>query len=295
MLKNKLPKLGLILLFASAVCGQNGETAKTAEAYAKAVNQITTGEASKGRGAAIREELERLEVKYSFEPFATQMRGGKEVKGWNIVAEIPNPKAAKTLLLGAHYDRVAKGRGAIDNASGSAAILQLLQAFKEKPLQNFSVKAAFWDLEEVGLLGSREFVKTRGENNLPAIYINFDVFGFGNTIWLWTRDETTGFAKSLTETAGQAKIKTLVGNKYPPSDHLSFLDTKVETYSFSLVKEDEIATILDMFEGKPVKPENIPSAIRIIHTDNDTADKIDAKAVATALAVIEQAIRNIDK
>lgn len=86
------------------------------------------------------------------------------------------------LLLGAHADRVDVGEGAVDNASGVAAVLALAERFRERPLQGHRVAVAFWDLEERGLLGARDYVANGGEQ--PALYVNFDVFGWGDTLWV---------------------------------------------------------------------------------------------------------------
>jgi aminopeptidase S len=72
------------------------------------------------------------------------------------------------------------GRDAADNAYGSAAVLALAERFKRKPLMHHRVKIAFWDLEERGLLGATAYVEQNSEK--PALYINFDAFGWGNTL-----------------------------------------------------------------------------------------------------------------
>lgn len=289
MLIRKLQIIWLVLLFASLAFGQT-----TAENLSKSIGEITVGANSYERGAQIREELEKIGVKFTFEPFSAKgRRDGAEMHGWNIIAEIPNPKATKTIMLGAHYDKVSKGNGAVDNASGSVAILELLKAFKANPLNNYSLKIAFWDLEENGLIGSREYIKARTESELPAIYINFDVFGYGDTLWLWTQKEETNFTKAVDETAKSANVKSVIGKQYPPSDHLTFAETKTETYSFSLINGDELPNLLKVLKGE--KSNEMPRVLQIIHSNNDTADKIDANAVAKALPVVEQAIRKLDK
>jgi aminopeptidase S len=265
-------------------------TAQPGASFLNQVNEISKGSDSAGRGAAIRKRLESIGVKYCVEPFTA----GEKI-GWNIIAEIPNPKATKTIMLGAHYDRIETGAGAIDNASGSAAVLELLTALKAKPLQNFAVKAAFFDLEEIGLVGSQEYIKARQVSELPTVFLNFDVFGYGDTLWVLTTDDKSKLAQSVSDAAKAANFSASIGTKYPPSDHLSFIKAKVETLSFSLVGKDEIENILKVFAGENLKPEQMPRVMSIIHSTNDTADKIDANAVAKALPVVEQAIRNLDK
>src|SRR6185503_478178 len=96
---------------------------------ANEVSAISAGADTKARGTAIKARLDALGIKYRVEPFMHVERQGE-----NIVAELPSARATKQLMLGAHYDRVSQGQGAIDNASGSLAVLELLAALKAKPL-----------------------------------------------------------------------------------------------------------------------------------------------------------------
>ena len=94
------------------------------------------------------------------------------------------------LVLGAHLDHVGSqaGRiyfpGANDNASGCAALLQIVRTFvqsKSKP--KYSVAFVFFASEEQGLNGSKYFV-----SHLPyqihgiKYMFNFDCVGFGDSI-----------------------------------------------------------------------------------------------------------------
>lgn len=78
----------------------------------------------------------------------------------------------QVVIVGAHHDHVGYGRssnskgpigyvhnGADDNASGTAALLELIEAFsslEHRPA--CSILFAFWDAEEIGLLGSKHWV-----------------------------------------------------------------------------------------------------------------------------------------
>ena len=83
--------------------------------------------------------------------------------GFNIIAELPGNDPALTdevVLLGAHFDSVASGTGATDNATGSAAMmeaLRILQAVGAKPRR--TIRIGLWGGEEEGLLGSRAYVR----------------------------------------------------------------------------------------------------------------------------------------
>jgi aminopeptidase S len=287
--KHRLFGISSLLLFVILAQPEPGVTQTgPAARVVSQVTAITSGADTKARGAAIIKRLDELGIKHRVEKFNYDGREGE-----NILAELPSEGATKTLMLGAHYDRVNEGQGAIDNASGSVAVLELLAALKEKPLKNYAVSAAFFDLEEIGLRGSADYIKVRGGKNLPSVFINFDVFGYGDTLWAMTRDEKTLSATSVKSAATAAKFPLQIGTSYPPSDHLSFIRAKVETLSFSLIDGKEIPSILKVFNHE--MPEKMPRVLTIIHSPNDTADKVDGPAVARALPVVEQAIRLMDK
>jgi aminopeptidase S len=250
------------------------------------VAAISAGVDNAARRAAITKRLDQLGIKNRLEEFSNG-----ELFGTNIVAELPS-KGQKVLMLGAHYDRVKEGSGAVDNASGSTAVLELLAALTENPLKNYSVSAVFFDMEEKGLIGSIKYTKALEKKDLPSVFINFDVFGYGDTLWVGAGDPMVGAAAAIKEAAAVSKFPLQIGPAYPPSDHLSFLRAGVEALSFSLIDSSEIPGILSIFKGQ--RPEVPPRVMTIIHTLGDKMDKIDAPAVSRAMVVVEQGIRGID-
>ncbi|MGH9942521.1 MAG: M28 family metallopeptidase [Pyrinomonadaceae bacterium] len=284
----------LLCLSAQAqTSGAAGAAAAVGGRFKAQVAAISAGTNGEARRAAVTKRLDELGVKYRLEEFAA---AGDQRRGVNVFAELPvaaGGAAKRRLMLGAHYDRVAEGQGALDNASGSAVVLELLAALKAKPLSHTSVTVAFFDLEERGLLGSRAYVAAAQEKKaLPDLFLNFDVFGYGDTLWVMSPTNDTPAAQALAQAAEANKFPLRVGTEYPPSDHLSFLPAKVETLSFSLIGGEEIPHILKIFKRE--QPAQVPRALTIIHTPNDTPDKLDPAAVARALPVIEGAIRLMD-
>lgn len=112
--------------------------------------------------------------------------------GNNIAAYIDN-NARYTVVLGAHYDHLGYGEdgnslyagkekeihnGADDNASGTAALLQLAQWVKKGKLRNYNYLFINFSGEELGLLGSKAFIKEEGLDSTHIAYmINMDMIG----------------------------------------------------------------------------------------------------------------------
>jgi acetylornithine deacetylase/succinyl-diaminopimelate desuccinylase-like protein len=76
----------------------------------------------------------------------------------NVIARLPGANTTGALLLMAHYDSVATGPGASDNASGVAALLEILRALRGGSSLRNDVIFAFTDGEEDGGLGAQAFV-----------------------------------------------------------------------------------------------------------------------------------------
>lgn len=106
----------------------------------------------------------------------------------NVLAVIPG-KSDEYVVVGAHYDHVGIGvaidgdscyNGADDNASGVSAVLQIARAVKNVgKTPERGIIFAFWDGEEMGLLGSRHFVENCAFLSQVSAYMNFDMIGRG--------------------------------------------------------------------------------------------------------------------
>jgi aminopeptidase Y len=91
----------------------------------------------------------------------------------NVIAE--TRPAATTVMAGAHLDSVEEGPGINDNASGVAALLETAERLRDRP----GLRLGFWGAEELGLYGSRRYVREldRGERRALAAYVNLDMVG----------------------------------------------------------------------------------------------------------------------
>lgn len=91
--------------------------------------------------------------------------------GHNVIGYINNNKDS-VIVIGAHYDHLGYGgheslyrggraihNGADDNASGTAALLELARIIKNSSLKNYNFLFIAFSGEEKGLLGSNHFIK----------------------------------------------------------------------------------------------------------------------------------------
>ncbi len=80
------------------------------------------------------------------------------------------------IVVGAHYDDVAKAPGADDNASGTAAVLELSKMLKNS---RRTILFIFFSGEEEGLWGSEYYVKHPKYDLKKTIFmLNLDMIGY---------------------------------------------------------------------------------------------------------------------
>lgn len=154
-------------------------------------------EAGSRGGRAAGNYLQELFSKYGLKPagdggtYFQLFHGGSR----NILGILPGEKGADAgdlIVVGAHYDHVGYGsrsnsfgpfgyvhNGADDNASGTAALLEVVQALTEmKAKPKRSILFVLWDGEEKGLLGSKYWVEHPTVKwDRVRLYINLDMVG----------------------------------------------------------------------------------------------------------------------
>ncbi len=87
-------------------------------------------------------------------------------------------ESPKTIVFGAHLDKVKPGKGVIDNGSGSVVVANLAQSLHGVGTK-YTYKFVLFTLEEEGLIGSGEYARgvlARDSDNFVYM-MNFDCVG----------------------------------------------------------------------------------------------------------------------
>jgi len=79
--------------------------------------------------------------------------------GENIVARLKGSSKGRTFVVGAHFDSVDGSPGVDDNGSGVIAVLEIAKILSKYTFDQ-SITFVTFDLEERGLRGSQEYVKS---------------------------------------------------------------------------------------------------------------------------------------
>jgi hypothetical protein len=91
---------------------------------------------------------------------------------WNVIADSKGGDKNHVVVVDAHLDAIY-GAGMLDNASGSATILDIAQQMKNVNPRN-KLRFIWFGGEELGLLGSQYYVSTLPSNDLSHIGYDLD-------------------------------------------------------------------------------------------------------------------------
>ena len=151
-----------------------------------------------------------------------EARGGRTE---NVIAETPGGKGNRIVMAGGHLDSVPGGPGINDNGSGVATLIEAAEAIGPNP-PGARVRLAFWAAEELGLLGSRHYVKSldRADKRRIAAYLNFDMVGSPNAVPELYSDGDAQLARVLRRAYG-AKLGGIAAGQ--SSDHALFTAARI--------------------------------------------------------------------
>jgi len=217
----------------------------------------------------------------------TYFEGEAAIQAHNVLGFIDN-SAKKTVVITAHYDHLGYGgagskykgprqihNGADDNASGTAALLELAHLIKNNKIKehnNFLFIA--FSAEEKGLLGSKYYVMNPSLNLNEINYVlNMDMLGRmepGMPLTIEGLGSSLIWEPSLKEIKCDAFPLTLKKRENGPSDHAPFYEAGIPALHFWTGKHDDY------------------------HKPSDDAEKINFEAESQIISFIEALILLID-
>lgn len=177
----------------------------------------------------------------------------------NVLALLPGDDVRlrnEVIVIGAHYDHVGMGNqrtsfgplgqihnGADDNASGTSVVLELCEYFAAGPALPRTVMFAFWDAEEIGLLGSKHWVS---HPTIPRerikFNINLDMVGRlrnSEVVVVGTRT-AAGLRQRAARSNANVGLQLLFANAMADdTDHYSFFQRGVPVLHFDTGKHDD--------------------------------------------------------
>ncbi|WP_133407092.1 M28 family metallopeptidase [Parashewanella tropica] len=146
-------------------------------------NRFAGSDEERKAASWLKGEFEQLGYKVNTHEFEFNLRK-KPLTSLNLEA-FKQGKINKTIIIGAHYDSIGHNAGSTgftDNASGIATLLAVAKAF-QNITPHYSVKFIAFGAEEVGLNGSKAYVKTINPADIHGM-INLDTVAGGDHLYI---------------------------------------------------------------------------------------------------------------
>ena len=122
------------------------------------------------------------------------------------------------VVVGGHYDSVARSPGANDNASGVAATLEAARVLASIPTPR-TVQFVLFAAEELGLYGSAAFASDQRQGVVAMI--NLDMVGWGERLMVGNTGRDDAIVNTALQAAQQAGIQ-VTRFRAGGSDHVNF-------------------------------------------------------------------------
>lgn len=263
----------------ATACG--GPTARFDAQHAKAhVERLAGAIGSRPAGSHANQEsraylIETLQL-YGFdvrvqEADAQWAEGGLTARVANLIA-IRQGESPDAIGLVAHYDSVAMGPGAGDDAFGVATVLESARVLAARPSPRYSLMVLLTDGEEDGLMGARALVQDAEVRARLRTYINVEAIGTRGPVPLFETGPGTGPALHAWADAPHPR-----GGSYMLS-------------VYRALPNDTDATILKTLDIHGLNFAAVGDS-HAYHTDRDRPDRVTTRALATigdnVVAIVE--------
>jgi hypothetical protein len=165
-------------------------------------------------GAAnwVSEQLQRYEYELQVDRFTARIPGRGRVELQNVVAAVPGA-SERIIVVTAHRDNGGESQGANDNASGTAALIELARAYAPATgatgtTPSHTLVFVSTDGGAFGALGAARFAETSAYRDNALAVISLDaIAGFGPPRLLTAGDTARSPAASLVRTAAMRVLE----------------------------------------------------------------------------------------
>ena len=243
----------------------------------------------------IKQAFEDLGYETELQPF-TYQRYGTTYSSQNVIATKPG-RSSETIVVGAHYDSVSRGKGAGDNASGVGVMLEAAALLKSYPTWATVVFIAF-GAEEVGLRGSNFYVSQLSDEEIAntIAMINMDMVGIGDYLNVysgsnngptWVREMAMDIARNQGIDIHTTGPDTWNGATGDWSDHVAFRLAGIPIAYFEYWNWYALPGNMDGIE--------IAGVGNIYHTNNDTIAMVKQEKLRNCGKVVTPLIYELAK
>lgn len=215
----------------------------------------------------------------------------------NIVVRFQE-EAPQRLVIGAHYDSVPGSTGANDNGAGVCVLLTWLRSALHHP-PAFPVDVVFFDLEELGQIGSRAYVERFAPEDMLAM-INLDICGVGDTLLVAASldMQQSELSQLLLATNQSDACSYCLVDALPPGDDLSFSYAGVPTLSACILPSEDVEPLMGAVKAwhQGQMPGTMPRIVETFHNGcRDSIEIIEASAMQQVLRWLENTLKQFER
>ena len=252
------------------------------------------------RLAVLEDELQQRGLSYALRMFSRTGADGDRTDGHNVVVSFG--AGPPRTVVGGHFDadRLDAGalsHGLVDNAAGVLVLLRVAETLREAELQGV-VHVVFFDMEELGLLGSRAYVQSL-DPAPGAVMVNVDIVAYGDTLLYGPGDLSAEhpLIGHVHRVCGRHAVACVGTPRMPPSDDRSFRRAGIPAVSLALLPAEEAHRTWLFLNGDlsvTLRGALTPPILRTIHTERDTADKLEPEALTRAARIVTDLVVSLD-
>lgn len=194
----------------------------------------------------------------------------------------------RDIVVGAHYDAILmrEGRisdGAVDNGASSVVLTRVAESLRRHALKH-RIRVVLFDLEEIGLIGSRAYVQSEDASRIAAM-VNVDVIANDGVIMFGptSHEGNEVVYRSLRLVCAVKAFSCVDFPEYPMSDDRPFQAAGIPNVSLAMIgaaSSHEFWLYLNALGQSGLRRDFVPDLFRVIHTRDDTIERVDATAMA---------------
>lgn len=281
-----------LLVLASPVAAQDLDLRAQVAAFVQPSNEART--------AVVVAQLRAAGFEPTVETFTGGNRQTGEMEGRNVVVTIGD--GPREILLTAHYDAVklrdgTMSHGVVDNAASVVGVIEAAKILRGKAL-NHRIRIILFDQEELGLIGARKWIEAHGLTNVAAV-VNSDVAGYGDTMMYGQNNgpQSAFVTRAVQELCAERAMQCVGYPVYPPSDDRAFSAAGAPVVSLGFQDQIGAHQMWLAFNGgqtNGLAEGFVPRVFQLIHSTEDTMDKVDPATVALAGATYAAVIERLD-
>lgn len=252
---------------------------------------------------ALLEILRERGLEFEVRPFQNPWRDrDPREEGRNVVVTVGSG-TERTIIVGAHYDAVrlpdgSLSDGAVDNGAGTVVLTRVAETLNRQRLRH-RVLVVFFDLEEIGLVGSSQFARTADTTALAAM-VNVDVAAYGDAVMFGpaSHEGNGSVYAAMHRVCGRWRLTCLEFPNYPPSDDRSFQALGVANISIGTLTRPEAYQVWLLLNAGPdagLEEGFTPPIFRTIHTRDDRLERVDATAMTLVYNAVVGLVLELDR